>query len=155
MMNKPAHPAAHGMAMLIIGALLIPVSSLRAQAPEPARPMALRSVMRQLGQDMQAVTGAISREDWASVADLSPRIASHAEPPLSEKMRILNWLGTDAGRFRGLDEQVHDAALAMGKVATRGDGQEVIAAFGRVQQQCLACHREFRQPFQEHFYGKR
>lgn len=154
-MNKPGHPAVHGMAMLMVGALLIPVSSLRAQVLEPARPMALRSVMQQLRQDMQAVAGAISREDWILVADLAPRIASHAEPPLSEKMRILNWLGTDAGRFRGFDGQVHDAALAMGKVATRGDGEEVIAAFGKVQQHCLACHREFRQSFQAHFYGKR
>ena len=38
---------------------------------------------------MQAVTGAISKEEWALVAALALKIAKHAEPPLSEKMRIL------------------------------------------------------------------
>jgi len=41
--------------------------------------------MEQLGRDMQAVTGAISMEDWARVVELAPKIARHAEPSLSEK----------------------------------------------------------------------
>ena len=122
---------------------------------DDAKPMALRGVMQQLGRDMQAVTGAISQEHWALVARLAPKIASHAEPPLSEKMRILAWLGTDAGKFRGFDEQVHQAADAMGAAAKRGDGQAVIQDFAKVQQSCLACHQNFRKSFQEHFYEKR
>ncbi|HOK10792.1 MAG TPA: hypothetical protein PK221_00860, partial [Ottowia sp.] len=47
----------------------------RAQAAQPEQPMALRGVMERLGRDMQAVTGAISKEDWALVAELAPRIA--------------------------------------------------------------------------------
>lgn len=135
--------------------LLASAAPFCAQAAEPAAPMALRSVMNQLGRDMQAVTGAISTEDWALVARLAPDIARHPEPPLSEKMRILAWLGTEAGRFRGFDGEVHDAAVAMGEAATRGDGQAVIAAFAKVQQGCLACHQSFRKPFTEHFYGTR
>ena len=46
---------------------------------EMAKPLALRSAMDKLGRDMQAVTGAISKEDWALVATLAPKIASHAE----------------------------------------------------------------------------
>lgn len=111
--------------------------------------------MDQLGRDMQAVTGAISREDWTLVTRLAPDIARHPEPPLSEKMRIITWLGTDAGKFRGFDGEVHDAAIAMGEAATRGDGQAVIAAFAKLQQGCLACHQTFRKPFTEHFYGTR
>lgn len=117
--------------------------------------MALQRVMKQLGADMQLVTGAISREDWARVADLAPKIARHAEPPSTEKIRILSWLGTDAGRFRGFDAQVHDAATGMGESATRGDGQAVIAAFAQVQQSCLGCHQNFRTAFVEHFHGRR
>ncbi|MBS0291378.1 MAG: cytochrome c [Proteobacteria bacterium] len=117
--------------------------------------MALREVMDQLGRDMQAVTGAISKEDWALVAELAPKIARHAEPPASEKIRILAWLATDAGKFRGFDAQVHDAATAMGEAAQHSDGQAVIAAFAKVQQSCLACHQGFRKPFVQHFYEKR
>ena len=117
--------------------------------------MALRSVMEKLGRDMQAVTGAISKEEWTLVAELAPKIAKHAEPPLGEKMRILGWLGTDAGKFRGFDGQVHDAASSMGDAAKRGDGPAVIAAFSKTQQSCLACHQSFRQSFMKQFYESR
>lgn len=125
------------------------------QSAETAKPMALRAVMDKLGRDMQTVTGAISTEDWKRVAELAPGIAKHAEPPISEKMRILAWLGTDAGKFRGFDGQVHEAATAMGEAAKRGDGQEVITAFSKTQQSCLACHQGFRRSFLEQFYGGR
>ncbi|MFO7553437.1 MAG: cytochrome c [Haliea sp.] len=129
--------------------------ALGAQSVEAEKPMALRTIMEKLGRDMQAVTGAISKEDWPLVAELAPGIAKHAEPPMSEKVRILAWLGADAGRFRGLDGQVHDAATTMGEAAKRSDGQAVIAAFSKTQQSCLACHQSFRHSFVEHFYGER
>ena len=136
-------------------ALATAATGLGAQSADAAKPMALRSVMERLGRDMQAVTGAISKEEWTLVAELAPKIAKHAEPPLGEKMRILGWLGTDAGKFRGFDGQVHDAASAMGDAARRRDGQAVIAAFSKKQQSCLACHQSFRQSFVEQFYGSR
>ena len=136
-------------------ALATAATGLGAQSAEAAKPMALRSVMEKLGRDMQTVTGAISKEEWTLVAELAPKIAKHAEPPLGEKMRILGWLGTDAGKFRSFDGQVQDAASAMGDAAKRGDGQAVIAAFSKTQQSCLACHQSFRQSFVEQFYGSR
>jgi len=133
-------------------ALTTSAAGLDAQSVETEKPMALRILMEKLGRDMQAVTGAISKEDWGRVAELAPEIANHAEPPMSEKVRILAWLGADAGTFRAFDGQVHDAATSMGKAAKRSDGQAVIADFARVQQSCLACHQGFRKSFQEHFY---
>lgn len=136
-------------------ALATSVRGLGAQSAEAAKPMALRAVMDKLGRDMQAVTGAISKEDWPLVAELAPKIANHAEPPLSEKVRVLAWLGADAGKFRGFDGQVHDAATAVGEAAKRGDGQAVIAAFSKTQQSCLACHQSYRHSFVQQFYGGR
>lgn len=130
-------------------------TALGAQSVEPAKPMALRTIMENLGQDMQAVTGAISKEDWQLVAELAPKIAKHAEPPVSEKMRILAWLGADAAKFRGFDGKVHDAATAMGEAAKRGEGQAVIEAFSKTQQSCLACHQSYRRSFVEQFYPVR
>ncbi|WP_324780212.1 cytochrome c [Thiobacillus sedimenti] len=140
--------------LLVTVPAVFPVAR-EARAVEPARPMALRGVMEKLGRDMQGVTGAISREDWTTVAYLAQGIARHAEPPLAEKMRILAWAGTDSGTFRSFDGQTHEAAVAMGEAAKRGDGQAVIAAFASVQKSCLACHQGFRQQFVEHFYGQR
>ncbi|NLF02110.1 MAG: cytochrome c [Anaerolineales bacterium] len=126
-----------------------------AQSVQVENPIALRAVMEQLGQNMQAVTGAISKEDWELVAELAPKIASHAEPPMQEKVKILSWLGTDAGKFRGFDLKVQEAATAMGEAAKHTDGQGVIEAFSKTQQSCLACHQSFRQPFIKQFYGNR
>lgn len=132
--------------------LLVTAATLRA---EPAEPLALQGVMQQLGRDMQTVTGAIATEDWGTVAELAPKIARHAEPPIAEKLRILSWIGSDAGKFRGFDGEVHDAATAMEEAAMRGDGQDVISAFSEVQLSCLGCHQNFREPFIKHFYGRR
>lgn len=152
-MKKPRFVATPVAALC---ATLLALSLLpAARAEEAAKPTALRGVMKQLGQDMQAVTAAISQEDWARVAELAPKIANHDQPPAMEKMRILGWLGTDAGRFRGYDAQVHDASTGMGEAAARGDGQAVIDAFAQVQQSCLGCHQNFRNAFVEHFYEKR
>lgn len=134
-------------------AVLAGAPALHAHLPPGAPGMALQGVMQKLGADMQAVTGAISIEDWATVAQLAPGIAKHAEPPAEEKALIIGWLGAEAGKFRGFDHQAHEAASAMGEAASRGDGTAVIAAFARVQESCLGCHQAYRKPFIEHFYG--
>lgn len=140
--------AALGLAVTSIGPLA------RADGNAKAEPMELRRIMRELGQDMQAVTDGISHEDWGQVAKVAPRIADHPQPPLREKMRILAFIGNDASRFRRFDEQTHQAAKALEQAARRGDGQAVVASFATLQRSCLACHREFRKPFVEHFYGQ-
>lgn len=125
------------------------------QADETAGNKALqfRGIMQGLDRNMQDITAAISREDWELVALLAPKIAKHPEPPLAEKMRILAYLGTKASEFHRIDAQTHEAARDMEQVAEFGDGKAVIQAFARVQENCLACHQNFRKPFVEHFYG--
>lgn len=139
-----------GLATVLLLAAM-PVAHAEEATPGP---LALQGVMKQLGIDMQAVTGAVAIEDWATVATLAPQIARHAEPPPEEKARIIGWLGSEAPRFRGFDHAVHEAADAMGEAAARSDGEAVIRAFSAVQQGCLACHQNFRQPFITHFYGQ-
>ena len=50
-------------------------------------PLELRRIMQDLGKNMQVVTDAISREDWARVAKTAPEIAEHSQPPITEKVR--------------------------------------------------------------------
>lgn len=126
-----------------------------AQAPPETKPLELRRIMQNLGANMQAVTAGISSEDWAGVARIAPQIARHPEPPGAEKGRIVSFIGVDMGRFKNYDNQSHEAALTMEAAAARGDGEGVIASFAKVQGACLGCHKEFRQRFVEHFYGKR
>ncbi len=141
------------IALLLIGGSITPMHT--ADAADPATPMALTKIMQDLGADMQGVVGAMAREDWDTVDKLAVRIADHPEPPLTEKVRILAFIGTDAGRFRGYDQQAHDAAQGLAQAAQRRDGAATIAAFARVQTACLGCHQNFRAPFQAHFHGQR
>ncbi len=117
--------------------------------------LALRSIMKDLGANMQAVTDGISREDWALVAKTAPLIADHPQPPFTEKVRIMAFMGTNMGRFKGYDEETHKAAESLKESAVKGDGQAAIAAFQAIQTACYNCHRDFRKPFLEHFYGAR
>ncbi|MFV9475341.1 cytochrome c [Advenella sp. RU8] len=130
-------------------------TGVHAQSVQDEKPMALRAVMKQLGDDMQAVTGAISHEDWALVAGLASKIANHAEPPPEERVKIITWLGADASKFRGTDLKMKEAATEMGEAAKQADGPGVIAAFSKTQQNCLACHQIFRQSFIKQFYDNR
>ncbi|MBL0210822.1 MAG: cytochrome c [Holophagaceae bacterium] len=110
--------------------------------------------MQDLGKHMQVVTDGISSEDWNLVARIAPVIADHPQPPLTEKMRIMKFVGTNAGKFKSYDEKTHQAAQELGQAATRRDGLAVISAFATLQNNCLACHQGFRKPFKEHFYGR-
>lgn len=138
-----------------IVSLAIAAAGHRVHATESAPPLALQRVMQQLDRDMQDISGAIAIEDWAAVTRLAPKISSHPDLPLAEKMRILAWLGGNAGKFRGFDDQVHEAGLAMGEAASRHDGKAVVAAFNRTQLGCLACHQDFRASFKQHFHSVR
>jgi cytochrome c556 len=130
--------------------LLFAVSG--AQAGEP---LALQQVMRDLGKNMQVITDGISRGDWEQVEKTAPLIADHPQPPFSEKLRIMSFMGTNMGKFKAHDGETHEQALAVGKAAKAKDGQGVILAFQKLQTSCYSCHSEFRKPFIEHFYGQK
>lgn len=121
---------------------------------ELAKPLALSTIMQNLGKNMQAITNGISREDWELVAKIAPMIADHPQPPLVEKVRILSFVGSYAAKFKGYDEKSRHAAQSLKQAAMRQDGPVVVSAFASLQNSCLACHQSFRKPFKEHFYGQ-
>ena len=137
---------------LIVAASLIALA-LSASHVQAAEPLELQKVMKELGRNMQVITDGISREDWESVAKTAPMIAEHPQPPLTEKVRIMSFMGTDMCRFKALDSETHEAAHDLLHAAQEKDGKKVIAAFEKVQSACLSCHQAFRGKFVEHFYG--
>jgi cytochrome c556 len=142
-------------AAAILGATMTTLGMpARAGGNTTAEPMELRRIMQEIGENMQAVTDAIAREEWGRVAEHALRIAEHPQPPMAERVRILAFAGSDAGRFKGFDEQTHQAAKAVEQAAKSGDGQAVIASFATLQNSCLSCHQNFRKPFVEHFYNQ-
>ena len=126
-----------------------------ASGAHAAEPLALQKVMKDLGKNMQVITDGISREDWELVEKTAPLIADHPQPPFSEKMRIMGFVGTNMAKFKAHDGETHDQAQAVGKAAKAQDGQGVILAFQKLQTSCYNCHSEFRKPFVAHFYGRK
>lgn len=122
---------------------------------QTAKALALRNIMKELGANMQVITDGISREDWALIEKTAPLIADHPQPPISEKLRIISFMGGDMGRFKGYDEGTHKAAEELKQAAGTRDGHSVITSFQRLQMTCYGCHHEFRQPFLKHFYPAR
>lgn len=136
--------------ILATAAVALSAMMMAAQAEEP---LALQGVMKDLGKHMQTITGAIAYEDWKLVAATAPLIAKHPQPGIAEKARIIGFMGSDMGKFKGFDMQTHEAAHEMEHAAHMENGEQVIAAFQKVQTSCLACHQAFRASFLEHFYG--
>lgn len=138
---------------LIVAASLISIA-IATPLAQAAEPLELQKVMKELGKNMQVVTDGISREDWALVESTSHLIAAHPQPSLTEKMRIMGFMGTKMGKFKSFDEQTHEASHEMAVAAQEKDGAKVISSFQKLQSACLACHQAFRPAFVEHFYGK-
>ena len=120
---------------------------------QASEPLELQKVMKELGKNMQVITDGISREDWELVTKTAPLIASHPQPPVSEKLRIMKFMGPEMSKFKAFDGETHEAAHGLEHAAHEKDGQKVIAAFQQVQTSCLNCHQTFRGKFVEHFYG--
>ena len=145
-----------GVAIIIAGIAIIIASNqaLAEISAEPGKPLALQNIMSEMGKNMQTITYGVSREDWALVEKTAPLIADYPQPPLGEKVRILAFVGRDAGRFNDYDEETRDAARALGEAAARENGYAIISHFATLQNSCLRCHRNYRESFQQRFYEK-
>jgi cytochrome c556 len=142
--------------LLITGiAIIITCSHAFAETTENSSSSPSEPIMQDMGKNMQTIADGISREDWKLVENTAPLIAEHPQPPLTEKIRILAYVGTDVSKFKSHDGKTHEAARVLEESATRDDGYAVIADFATLQNTCLMCHQRFRKSFQEHFYGNR
>ncbi len=122
---------------------------------EPGQPKTLLEAMVNLGQEMQNITTGIVSENWSEVEKSALHIADHPRPPMSERMRIMSFLGSDKSKFKNYDKKTHATARIIAKAAADHDGARVISEFAILQQSCLNCHQNFRKKFQEHFNGQR
>lgn len=128
---------------------------LAAYGSHAAEPLALRAIMKDMSADMQVITDAIAREDWELIRDTVPRITDHAQPPASERARIMQLMGAEMGKFKAHDDEVRHAAQGLADAAGKRDAPGVIAAFQKVQTACHNCHRDYRKRIVDHFYGER
>lgn len=138
----------HQILCLVVGLLFV-------KGVTASEPLELRRIMNELGQSMQTITEGISREEYGQVENAAMLIAEHPQPPFSEKIRILKFVGANMAKFKAYDGEIQEQALAVGKAARAEDGAGVILAFQKLQMSCFNCHNEFRESFIGHFYGTR
>jgi len=115
--------------------------------------LALRGIMRDMGREVAAIAEGLMQEDYARVEAAALRVASHPQPPVEERARIITWLGARAAGFRGRDAEANRHAQAVAAAARSRDAGSALAAFTSLQSACNACHAEFRRPLLEKFYG--
>ncbi len=138
----------------VLVTVFVSFSTLAVMAEDTApEALVLQKIMADLGEAMQAVTDGISREDWPFVETSAASIAVHPTPPMSEKVQILAYMGSNMSQFKAHDNKTHLAAVKLGKRAGEEDGVQVITAFAELQQTCLSCHQRFRKSLKNHFYG--
>ncbi len=131
------------------------MTNLGAQSPsDENRQMEFSKIMQQLSKDMQAITDAISREDWQRVKKSAHKIAHHAKPPVTEKQKIISFAGERFSIFKRSDQKTHLTAIELEQIASEKNVSLVIDTFAKLQKTCQGCHQEFRKPFKKHFYGK-
>jgi len=134
--------------------VIILISIISVASAQDNEPLALRKIMQDMGDNMQAITDGISLEDWDQVNKNALLIADHPQPPFGEKFKILRYIGTDARKFKKYDGITHDAASELGLLAKQNKGSEVIQAFAKLQKSCFECHQTFRKSFLQNFYIK-
>lgn len=152
----PKHSRRIAVTAVAMGMFLLSASWIAAaeNTRQTARFPVLRTIMRDMGQNMQVIADAVAREDWTLVARTAPLLAARPQPSMAEKIRLVGFLGPDAGAFRGYDKSTRQAAQELERAASRGDGEAAAAAFATLERSCLACHRDFRQSFVDTFDEK-
>lgn len=112
----------------------------------------LRSLMAELGQDMNRVSEGIWREDYDMIASGAERIAHHPRVPAEERTLIQEILTDRFPQFVALDQTVHRTALELAAAAQARDLPSVLDQADRLVRACVACHAAFRDPVRRAFW---
>jgi len=136
----------HGLGSLVIFIVTLPVALA-------AEETVLQTVMKGHAKNMQMIADGIAHENYEQVEKAARVVIDPPHPPstLTEKYRLVRFLGGKLDRFRALDEAAKQRAAALASTARSQNGETTIAAFQQLQMSCLACHNEFRKPFKGYF----
>ena len=134
----------------LIGLVLLGSGVASAQpAQHHAGAADLKVIMRQLGQDMDALSAALWARDFDALGRAATAIAEHPHVSPEEKARVQAALGADFATFAVADRRVHDAAVRTARAAANEDSDQVLSELGSLQAGCVACHDAFRERLRE------
>lgn len=116
--------------------------------------LALRDIMKKIGNEFSSISYNIAILRLDRVSENAESIANHGQPPVFEKLKIFTFLGQDAPAFKKYDEELVAKANLIELASSKGELDNVVDLFGSLQETCIRCHSQFREPFIEHFYRK-
>lgn len=104
----------------------------------------LKSLMNELGQNMEKVNAGIWREDFRIISQGADGIANHPKVAPQELTVIKKALGEQIKVFVQFDNLVHQTAVEMRRVAAAQRMDTILVLYGQLQQGCVSCHSAFR-----------
>ena len=113
------------------------------QQPET---MPLVPMMQQLLTDMQQVDRGIYTEDYSMIKEGAGRISDHPTMTPQDKKLIKKTLGKQMKQFVNYDMVVHHHADSIRMAAIEKNIQKVLKHYRIVQQGCVDCHSNYREP---------
>ena len=113
--------------------------------PESMDPGLLRSIMINLGSEMNEISRALSLGDLPTLAAAATAIAEHPHVSDTERERIQAVLGSNFGSFVSSDRQVHETSVHLSEAAAANDLPATLEQLAELQVRCVACHQEFRE----------
>jgi cytochrome c556 len=134
----------------LIGVVMLGTCVAGAQpAQHDASAADLKTIMRQLGRDMDALNAALWARDFGALGTAATAIAEHPHVSPQEKARVQAALGAVFAAFGAADRRVHDAAMRTAGAAANQDTDQVLSELGSLQVGCVACHDAFRDRLRE------
>lgn len=118
-------------------------SSAQIALPDSLGPP-LKSLMVELGQNMEEISAGIWREDYRLVSQGAAVIAHHPRVSSHEQAIIRDALGDQMKIFAQYDGVVHHTAAEIQRVADAQRMDSILVLYSRLQHGCVSCHSGFR-----------
>lgn len=109
------------------------------------KPRDLKHVMQIISFDMQQIVKGIGEADFELIAANAKSVAYHKEPPIKQRQALLLELGFELPKFKGHDNDVHAASMAIKEAAEQKNMASVIENYGKALNECTACHDNYRE----------
>ncbi len=130
-----------GFALSVMGWMYFPE-----EEPKQPETMPLVPMMQQLLTDMQQVDRGIYTENFGLIEQGAAKISDHPTMTSEDKKLVKKTLGAEMKQFVEYDMVVHHHADSMRIAAIQEEMKEVLRHYRIVQQGCVDCHTNYREP---------
>jgi len=114
----------------------------------------LKLVMQGLLKDSHLLSEGIFYDDFAKIEKAAKNIADHPNPGMPTMKKVIDYLGKEMPKFKGLDGKVHNTAVEIAKAAKNKNMVNVISGYHELIDGCQSCHSQFKMKVSRVLNGK-